>query len=96
MTIEHIGAGRTRAAGPGRSEDVDRPDRKEGAPKAVRATRGDQVEISVAGRVLAASAAGLGSDVIEEVRERVATGFYDSPEIAEIVAQRLIDSGVIG
>ena len=58
MTIEHIGADRTRAEGPGRSADIDRPDQKDRAPKAVRVAQGDQVEISVAGRGLAAGAAG--------------------------------------
>lgn len=96
MTIEHIGAGRTRAGGPGRSEDIDRPDQKEGAPKAVQVLQGDRVEISVAGRVLAASAGELGSDVIAGVRARIDTGFYDGSEVAETVAQRLIDSGDLG
>lgn len=64
----------------------------------------DVVEISEAARTLGsqkASEAGTDSvsDVrqtrVEEVRQRVATGFYDRPEVRQAIADAVLDSGVV-
>ena len=65
---------------------------------------GDRVEISKAARALgsrAVSRADLDavSDVrqarVEEVRQRVAAGFYDRPEVRRAIAEAVLDSGVV-
>ena len=65
---------------------------------------GDVVQISKAARALgsrAVSRADLDavSDVrqarVEEVRQRVATGFYDRPEVRRAIADAVLDSGVV-
>lgn len=69
------------------------------APKA-----GDVVEISAKARTLNASAVSQAdldsvSDVrqarIDAVRQRVAEGFYDRPEVREAIADAVLDSGLV-
>ncbi|HET7275514.1 MAG TPA: flagellar biosynthesis anti-sigma factor FlgM [Longimicrobiaceae bacterium] len=64
--------------------------------------RPDQVEISEAGRALAAqigteaaSAGALTGERVAEIRQRVLTGAYDSTAIVEEVARRMLSSGDI-
>ncbi len=65
---------------------------------------GDVVEISKAARALGSRAVSRAdleavSDVrqarVEEVRQRVATGFYDRPEVRRAIAETVLDSGVV-
>ena len=59
--------------------------------------RVDRVEISEAGRALAAhggEATGtLGADRLSELRQRVLGGAYNSLDVVDQVARRLLDSG---
>ena len=64
----------------------------------------DIVEISRAARVLGSQTVSTEqldsvSDVrqarVEEVRQRVATGFYDRPEVRQAIAEAVLDSGVV-
>ncbi len=90
MTIERLGnnqIGARRAngvspeegveAGPGRSADAQRPERH------------DRVEISREGRVLS-GAEGLDETRLAEIRLRLESGDYLSPEVATRVAERLV------
>lgn len=70
---------------------------KSGAPQ----TGADRIEISEAGRAAAARLAGAGAvdgeslsvERVEQVRARIDDGTYDTPEVQEEVARRLLDSG---
>lgn len=59
--------------------------------------RGDQVQISDAGRALAAqaeaSSGNLTPERISEIRERILSGAYNSLEIVEEVARKMLASG---
>ena len=63
---------------------------------------GDVVEISKTARTLGAispadveSASDVRQARVEEVRQRVANGFYDRPEIRKAVADAILNSGVV-
>ena len=65
---------------------------------------GDRVEISSAARNLGSagvsrsdlhSVADVRQDRIQEVRERVASGFYNRPEVKEAIADAVLESGVV-
>lgn len=69
----------------------------------VRAERADRIEISAEGRAQAlaearqnALPAPKGSDRLDEIRARVAAGTYDTAEVAEEVARKLLSSGDLG
>ena len=58
--------------------------------------RVDRVEISEAGRALAAQgseAAGPSADRVSELRQRVLSGAYNSLEVVDQVARRLLETG---
>ena len=61
------------------------------------ANRGDQVQISDAGRALAAKAeetpGALTPERISEIRERIISGAYNSLEIVDQVARKMLASG---
>jgi negative regulator of flagellin synthesis FlgM len=62
--------------------------------------RGDKVQISDAGRALAAQANGdargtLTPERIAEVRERILSGAYNSLEVVDQVARKMLASGDI-
>lgn len=63
------------------------------------APRKDRVELSAEGLARAAEAreaeatGGLDAARIEEIRDRIRTGFYDDPSVAEAVAYRLAGTG---
>jgi hypothetical protein len=65
------------------------------------AGRADRVEISTEGRLLAArletDPAGepLAPERAAEIRERIDSGIYDTPEVAAVVARRLLASGEV-
>lgn len=69
------------------------------APTAV--SRGDSVQISDAGRALATQQAEgsgrpeLSAERIGEIRERILTGAYNSVEVVEEVARRMLERGDI-
>jgi anti-sigma28 factor (negative regulator of flagellin synthesis) len=63
----------------------------------------DRVEISTEGRLLAAQldaprpgAETMAPERIEAIRERIATGVYDTPEVIESVARKMIERGDLG
>ena len=60
--------------------------------------RSDTVSFSEAGRALAGSAPGgrtgeLTSERVEEIRQRLLAGAYNSTQMAEQVAKRILESG---
>jgi anti-sigma28 factor (negative regulator of flagellin synthesis) len=64
--------------------------------------RGDQVQISDAGRALAAQIDGdrgvrgeLSAERVAQIRQRIYEGAYNSVEVVEEVARRMIKSGDI-
>ena len=61
-----------------------------------RATRVDTVEISDAGRAKAAEATGapgVRSARLQDIRERILRGAYDTDEVVGEVARRILDRG---
>lgn len=73
-------------------------DRRRAAPKEeVSRTRADRVELSGAARELAKQYAkqGLTPERIQEVRQQIAQGKYNQPEVVEELAWRLIEQGVV-
>lgn len=69
-----------------------------GAPAtpAAAPVRVDRVEISEAGRALAAKGAEGGemsADRVSELRQRVLSGAYNSLDVVDQVARRLLDTG---
>ncbi len=100
MHVENVGPDSTRPTGPKPASPRHAAKSRErdgegGAPGA------DRVEISDAGRALAARLSGadaadserLTVERIEEIRARIEAGFYDSPDVIEVVARRLAESG---
>jgi anti-sigma28 factor (negative regulator of flagellin synthesis) len=78
---------------------LDRPDRsgkpdEENAP-AQEARRADRVEISEEARERALSAAdsSLSAERLEEIRQRIDDGTYDTPEVLDAVARAMIERG---
>lgn len=67
------------------------------------AQRGDRVQISEAGRALAAqetegvqgARAALSAERIGEIREKILSGAYNSVEVVEEVARRMLERGDI-
>src|SRR5205085_12671363 len=61
--------------------------------------RSDKVQISDAGRALAArgqndeKASGLDPARVDQIRSRILSGAYDTLDVVDTVARRLIDSG---
>jgi hypothetical protein len=71
-----------------------------GQTNGAAAQRGDKVQISDAGRALAAQANGgaretLTPERIAEVRERILSGAYNSLEVVDQVARKMLASGDI-
>ena len=75
----------------------------QGASAGVPADRGDKVQISAAGRALAAQATGNSEDVraelsperIAQIRQKVLEGAYNSVNVVEEVARRMLERGDI-
>ncbi len=70
------------------------------APSPTGSDRSDKVEISDAGRALAArdgsetqASSGLDPARADQIRGRVLSGAYDTLEVVDTVARRLLDSG---
>jgi hypothetical protein len=101
MNIEHARPERAGAAGEvKRGENAQPALRPVQAAKAVERT--DRVEISEAGRDLAlrmgrpGRGAPLSPQRLAELRERVSNGYYDTPEVTDRVARRILESGELG
>jgi anti-sigma28 factor (negative regulator of flagellin synthesis) len=56
-------------------------------------TRVDTVEISEAGRAKAAESASTRSARLQDIRERILRGAYDTDEVVAEVARRILDRG---
>lgn len=98
MHIDKLGGEQLRAGLGQRVQDS----AEESAKKTVRSVnqseRADRVDISEQGRALAAeeaekARAGLSAERISEIREKIRSGFYSTPEMAEKVAERMIELG---
>ena len=80
-------------------ESANRPTPAAGAPTTptVATPRVDRVEISDAGRAMAAKGAEgsgeMSADRVAELRERVLSGAYNSLDVVDKVARRLLDAG---
>jgi hypothetical protein len=81
-------------------ESTDRDSVRPVAPTPSSVDRSDKVQISDAGRALAArdgasatSSSGLDSARAERIRGRVLSGAYDTLEVVDAVARRLLDTG---
>ena len=88
MSIHEIGSDLVRALGPKDAREPDSSKRRRDAGEPQPAARSDSVEISAAGRELAAGAARM-----DEIHDRIDIGYYDLPAQAEELARRLIASG---
>lgn len=104
MRIDGAGPDSTRPTG---SRSVDETSRDEAkGKKSDASSRGssDRVEISEAGRAAAekltkagaTDAEDLSAEQVEAIRARIDAGTYDSPEVQQEVARRILDSGELG
>lgn len=100
MRINGAGPESTRPGGSGPVDKTSRESVKARKPGSSPA-RGDRVEISDAGRAAAAQLSGAGSadsetlsvERVEQIRTRIDAGTYDSREVQEDVARRILDAG---
>ena len=82
-----------------RSENADTASAAQNAPVSSLVDRSDKVQISDAGRALAAREtdrtveAGLDPIRASHIRNRVLSGAYDSLDVVDTVARRLLSSG---
>lgn len=82
-----------------RSENADKASAAQNAPVTSSIDRSDKVQISDAGRALAARdtdrtvEAGLDPIRASHIRNRVLSGAYDSLDVVDTVARRLLSSG---
>jgi negative regulator of flagellin synthesis FlgM len=79
-------------------DQLDRGTIKPVAPAPSTADRSDKVEISDAGRALSArtddtQATGVDPARSSRIRSRILSGAYDTLEVVDTVAKRLLDSG---
>ena len=91
MSIHKIGSDLVRPPGPkGPSRASSNGD---GVQEGRQVPRGDRVEISPEGRVLAGLQVDGGRATEAEIQNRIGSGFYDQPEVAEEVARRIHEGG---
>jgi len=82
-----------------RSDNADKASAAQNAPVTSSIDRSDKVQISDAGRALAAREtdrtvqAGLDPIRASHIRNRVLSGAYDSLDVVDTVARRLLQSG---
>lgn len=102
MPIERIRPDQLRPQDPRPVRGPDSPEGPGPAPVSgpEAAGRIDRVEISTEGRLLAEKLGAAESEVTELtperaeiIRERIESGFYDTPETIESVARRMIERG---
>lgn len=77
-----------------RNEGTNRP-AGEGKDAATQPRRADRVEISTEAREKAAQlqVEGLSPERVAEIRQRLADGTYNSPEVIDEVARQIIERG---
>lgn len=104
MRIDGAGPDSTRPAG-SRSVDKASHDKTKGQKsEASSRASADRIEISDAGRAAAAKLSGSGTadgetlsvERVEQIRGRIDAGLYDSPEVQQEVARRILDTGDLG
>ena len=95
MTINNIGSDSVRHEGSKPTQGAERVDDQQRVIQDLaRVERADRIDISVEGRALAAAgAAGVSPERLEQIRERLAGGFYDASQVADEVARGLLASG---
>ena len=95
MTIINIGSDIVRHEGSKPTQAAERDDDQQRAVQDIaRVERADRIDISVEGRALAAAnAAGASPERLEQIRERLASGYYDASQVADEVARGLLASG---
>ena len=95
MTVNKLGSDIIRHEGSKPAQGAEQGDDQQRVVREVdRVERSDRVDISSEGRALvAAEAAGVSPDRIEQIRQRLVSGFYDASQVADEVAQRLLESG---
>ena len=95
MTIINIGSDIVGHEGSKPTQAAERDDSKQLVVQDVaRVERADRIDISVEGRALAAAnAAGASPERLEQIRERLASGYYDASQVADEVARGLLASG---
>jgi anti-sigma28 factor (negative regulator of flagellin synthesis) len=99
MTINHVLPSQVRASGVQRPKGEDDSKVRKDSDESPSRGRTDTVEISSEGRVLASRSqevqgeGSLSPERLKEVRGRVDDGTYDSAEVAEEVARRILRSG---
>ncbi len=95
MTINNIGSDSVRHEGSKPTERAERGDDQQQAVQDVaQVERADRIDISVEGRALAAAnAAGASPERLEQIRQRLESGYYDASQVADEVARGLLASG---
>jgi hypothetical protein len=98
MTIDDIGRRFTGPAGSEPGRETEQASRIRPVTPARPATASDHVELSDEGRILArlaerAEELGLSPERLAEIQERLADGSYHRPEMIDVVARRILDSG---
>ncbi len=95
MTIINIGSDIVRHEGSKPTQAAEHGDGQQRAVEDIaRVERADRIDISVEGRALAAAnAAGATPERLEQIRERLASGYYDASQVADEVARGLLASG---
>jgi flagellar biosynthesis anti-sigma factor FlgM len=97
MTINHILPGQVRANGVDRAKGNSPSKGKGSSSESSSGERSDRVEISAEGRIRAQAAlqegSGLSQERLAEIRQRIEDGTYDTPDMAEQVARRILSSG---
>lgn len=97
MSIHKIGSDIIRPFGPKGTNPDGRKAEAETDSRPSKAPRADQFGFSSEALALAERAVkveeGLSAERLAEIESRIADGFYDSPEVVNEVARRLVDSG---
>lgn len=94
MTIRDVLTSHLRTHGPARVKEP-RGSKEKDSEETTSQSRSDRVELSEEGQAMASQAAheGLSPERLEEIARRIDDGTYDSEEVAEEVARRLLNSG---
>ncbi|MFI5309586.1 MAG: hypothetical protein ACHQQ3_00015 [Gemmatimonadales bacterium] len=93
MSINRIGTPDTPIQAVRPARDAEASVSKNGAkPVDPQAARRDSVELSFEGRTRASSA-GLSSERIDQIRQNIQSGVYDSTHVLDSVAKKILKSG---
>lgn len=103
MTIHDMASSHLRAGGVLKPKELNGSKGKDGPKEVSGTSKADKVEISDEGRALAAGTEAtvrktgdLPPERVLEIRQRIESGWYDTPEIAGEVARRIYHSGDLG